>query len=328
MPRILATVLLFVAVGELQADEAVRRPIQPILPPGFQLVITTQPAFGGNSIPGQSVTASSHGLTVTAQSEQRVFPQSGPLSFKVTLKNDSKQNLTVANTEQLGGAVKLVVSNQQTRAQWTTQSSPIRRGTSTVIKPGDSITRYAVAKTNFVVRPVPVPFPKPRPVPFPQPRKADQVIRPIVVQPTLPCGSGLNSARLFFQFSINNEIAKLATPPMSIRVAGSVVFPPRPQPPIIAGPLTREQAITRAAAAAEQSLSQHYQARPPIRPDKVGAWIVNPAKTATVVKQGAGWTVSWTSFPKSGFSYNVAVTVDGSGRTSIQEIFAGHSRKR
>lgn len=327
MLRTLVAALLFVAAVEIKADEpAVRKPIQPIIAPSFQLAITTQPAFGGNTIPGPTVTASSHGLTVTAQPEQRVFPQSGPLSFKVTLKNDSKQNLNVSNAGQLGGAVKLVVSNQQTTAQWTVQSTGIRRGTSTVIKPGDSIVRYAVAKTNFIVRPVP--FPQPKPIPIPRIPRKDQVIRPPVVAPTLPCGSGLNSARLFFQFSINNEIAKLATPPMSFRVAGSVIIPPRPQPPIIAGPLTREQAINRAAAAAEQSLSQHYQASPPIRPAKVGNWIANPAKTATVVKQGAGWTVSWTSFPKSGFSYNVSVAVDGAGRTTIQEIFAGHSKKR
>lgn len=303
--------------------------------PTFQLVVGERPIYPNATQPGDTVTASDRGLSISVQPELATTGLRNPLSFKVVVKNTSKKPLTITNPDGLGGSVKLVVSNQKTLSQWTIATSGAGRNRGTIrLQAGNSITRYVTARAPAVAipRPIPLPRPVPRPI-LPQPNGR----RPIVfapVSPNLPCGEGLCLARLFFDFtSAGNTVAvKLATPAVGLSVSSSIppiVQPPViPQPPVIVGPPTKEQAIVLAKNAAEQALSNHYRPVPPFKPAQTGAWIKDPIKTATVVKQNANWRVSWTGFPKSGFSYNVAVVVTPRRQTSVVEVFAGYSPKR
>jgi hypothetical protein len=97
-------------------------------------------------------------------------------------------------------------------------------------------------------------------------------------------------------------------------------------PPVVGGAMTKERAIQVAKAAAERALKANYQPQGTVKPAHQGDWIKDAEKTANVTENKAGgWTIAWTHFPKSGFSYNVKVDVSPGGTATIREVFASYS---
>jgi len=212
-----------------------------------------------------------------------------------------------------------------------------------------------VEATRFIRPPVPIPLPRPLPRPFPARGdvKADRAVAappvrgkpvqiqilprrrpPVFIWALLPCGQGKCRVRLLLEFKQAAGGKKNAAATWVGRVAtGTVDFTvgkpvPGVVPPIVVRPFTKEQAIGVARTAAERALQANYKPVAGIRPAHKGVWISDPQKSAGVkVKQGSGWTVSWTSFPKAGFSYNVTVDVNTGGGAIVREVFTGFSGK-
>jgi hypothetical protein len=97
-------------------------------------------------------------------------------------------------------------------------------------------------------------------------------------------------------------------------------------PPVVGGAMTKERVIQVAKAAAERALKANYQPQGTVKPAHQGEWIKDAEKTANVAEnKTGGWTISWSHFPKSGFSYNVKVDVPASGAATVREVFASYS---
>ena len=338
MKRIFPLVIACLAVVASAMAQDKAKPIRVPFPVrvAFQLTVGERPAYSNSTSTADTVTVADRGLSISVQPELATTGLRNPLSFQVVVKNTSRQQLTISNPDGLGDTLKLVVSNQKTLSQWTIATSPTRTQQGTItLQPGNSITRYVTAQAPAIANPLPIPFPRPVPRPgVPQPNDQRRPIFAPPISPNLPCGEGPCLARLFFDFTgAGNTVAvKLAAPAVGFTVSSAIppiVQPPIiPRPPVVVGPPTKEQAITIAKNAAEQALSTHYRPVPPFKPANTGTWIKDPIKTATVANENGNWRVSWTAFPKSGFSYNVAVLVTPSRQTSVVEVFAGYSPKR
>jgi hypothetical protein len=327
-----------------------RRPAIGIVPMRgqFETRVQTAPRFKKQDRPAASKPMTINGLQVTVQPEKKSFAGNGPLAFEVAMKNVSEKPFQLNAATQLGGSPKLVISNRKTAAQWTAPELKKSTTAKTVtLKPGKTLKYTLVVESRFIGGPIP--FPGPRPIPLPRPRvvpKAAQpavlpppgkpgvVIgvpirrRPIVVNPLLPCGQGPCRGRLFLQFVAQN--AEESAPQWSGKIASNTFDfeVGKPEPVWTPGqPLKKEQAIRLAHPVAERSLSASYKPVAGIRPAKAGPWIESPEKTATAKQDKAGnWTVSWTSFPKTGHSYNVTVTVSKFGGAAVTEVFTGYSK--
>jgi hypothetical protein len=327
-----------------------RRPAIGILPVRgqFETRVQTSPRFKKQNRPAASKPASVNGLQVTVQPEKKTFAGNGPLAFEVTLRNVSERPFQLDRATLLGGSPKLVISNQKTAAQWT--APELKKGATAktvMLKPGKTVKYTLVVESRFIV-PVPIPFPGPRPLPprrfapkaaqpgvLRQPGKPGIVIGgpirrpPIFVNQLLPCGQGPCRGRIFLEFTAP-DAAKSKTPFWSGKLAsGTFDFEVgKPEPVWTPGqPLKKDQAIRLAHPVAERALSASYKPVAGLRPAKVGPWIESPEKTATAKQDKAGnWTVSWTSFPKTGHSYNVTVTVSKFGGAAVTEVFTGYSK--
>lgn len=355
---ILLGVVGVVAAGTVVAKDAVapkpparRRPAIGILPVRrqFETRVQTSSRFKKQDRPAASQPASVNGLQVAVQPEKKTFAGNGPLAFEVTLKNVSEKPFQLDRATLLGGSPKLVISNQKTAAQWTAPALKKGATAKTVtLKPGKTVKYTLVVESRFI-GPVPIPFPRPRPLPprravpavpkaaQPAPAKPGVAVGapirrqrpPIVWNGLLPCGQGPCRGRLFLEFTAP-DAAKGKTPIWSGKIAsGTFDFKVgKPEPVWTPGqPLKKEQAIRLAHPAAERALSASYKPVAGIRPAKVGPWIESPEKTATAKKDKAGnWTVSWTSFPKTGHSYNVTVKVSKFGGATVTEVFTGYSK--
>lgn len=353
----LFSILSVIVVGTAVAQDAIpkrpaqRRPAIGIVPARGQFAtrVQTTPRFKKQDRPAASKPATVNGLQVTVQPEKKSFAGNGPLAFEVALKNVSEKPFQLDRATLLGGRPKLVISNRKTAAQWT---APVLKKSATAktvtLKPGKALKYTLVVESRFIGGPIP--FPVPRPIPLPRPRavpKAAQpavllppgkpgvVIgapirrRPIILNPTLPCGQGPCRGRLFLEFDAP-DAAKGTTPFWSGKIASNTFDfeVGKPEPVWSPGqPLKKEQAIRLAHPVAERSLSASYKPVAGIRPAKAGVWIESPEKTATAKQDQAGnWTVSWTHFPKTGHSYNVTVTVSKFGGAAVTEVFSGYSK--
>ncbi len=357
IPFSLAAALLL-AAGALLADQAKdekgagQKKIKPVpAQAGFELKVETKPRFPNENRPAASEPAEVKSLSVTIQPEKKSFAGNGPLSFLVTLENKSKTPLLLYGLEHLGASPKLVISNLTNANQWMISGDFTKAKDQAAVQlgAGESKTYTLVVEAN-VVFPRPIPLPRPLPMPMPirplpapalkkalpeQPAaNAPKILRrrPIVVGPALPCGAGPCRARLFLEFQTDPH-RRYQTPQWTGKIAtGTVDFEvgkwqPIGQPPIVGGPMTKPQAIKLAQAAAERALQSNYQPVPGIKPDHQGTWITNAEKTATVTEnKTGGWAVSWTEFPKTGFSYNVKVDVSSNGTTIIREVFTGYKK--
>ncbi|HUG93768.1 MAG TPA: hypothetical protein VML55_23265 [Planctomycetaceae bacterium] len=364
MIRCLGVAVCLLAGGAIAAqglDEpaAARRPVPPIVAPvEYHLTFQEQPRFPDAKRPEASKPAAVNGLSITIQPEREEFPANGPLAFEVALTNETDKAFLLYDAKRLGGRAKLVVTNLKSGAQWTVGAAargPDAKAAareSVAVEPGKSL------KVTVVVEPQtrPVPLPRPRPIPLPQELRRDEAGQPaggqganagrrIIIAPfppMLPSGTGPCRVRLLLEFGEHPDrdrirfahrhwTGRIATNPADFTVAAAQPLPPGPVPPIppVAGPLTKEQAVTLAQAAAEQALSANYESNEPLRPAHAGQWIESPEKTASVKdRAGGGWTVQWTHFPKGrGFSYNVTIDVDANGRTTVREVFTGYSAR-
>ena len=351
------TGLSLLAISLANTSKADKRPPQvikpgpPIVPARgkFKLRVQKDARFAKGKRPKASKPASLNGLSITVQPEKEEFTANGPLAFEVVLKNTTKKAITLPSASTLGGKPKLVISNQKTAAQW---SLPGKLGDGKVreLQPGKSVTLTVVVEAQFVVpRPIPIPLPRPRPIPLPRrlkdaKGKALQAVvkgqrgiairRPIIVaQPQVPVGQGPCNARLFVEFEKKNGAeenkqapfftGKLASAVVSFKIG-------KPGPIWRRGtPLNKQRAIQIAHRVAEGALRGHYKPLAGIRPAKKGPWIESPAKNATAKKDKAGnWRISWTAFPRKGFSYNVTVAVNRFGGATATEVFTGYSKGR
>lgn len=336
----------------------------------FLLRVQKEPRFAKEEHPPVSQAVSRNGLTLTVQPEKKKFAGNGPLAFAVTLKNTSPGPLRLPAAETLGGRPRLVISNRKTAAQWTISGKLALGKPLTLKPGEAVTRYVVVEAPAIVPRPVPLPQPRPLPRPGPQPRRlppvrkfriqqgtnpqpaqavvpqraAQRVVNqpqiappvgrpirpPIVVPPTLPCGQGPCTARLFLEFVKPQQAAegnglwtgKIASAPFSFEVGKPEFWTP-------GQPLTKTQAVRLAHPVAERALSAAYRPVPGLRPPKTGPWIESPEKTATAKKDKNGnWTVSWTRFPKTGHAYNITLLVSRFGGVSVREVFTGYSKGR
>jgi|GEM_PF-1807461 hypothetical protein len=329
----------------------IAKPIAPIGQPKYKVSVQSKPKFPKSDRPKVSEPASLRGLSVTIQPEKKRFAGIGPLAFEVQLTNTSKKPFLLFRGATLGEGAKLVISNRKTAAQWEPGSPAVTKRGAVSLPPGKSVKYWLVVETQFVAVPFPRPLPQPFPRPFPKRQqlegKAAAAIeapadrrRPAVIVPpffdsVMPCGQGPCRVRLLLEFK-GDPLGMYATPLWTGKIAtGTVDFEvgaPQPfQPPVIGppivGPLTKQQAITVAQAAAERALDANYKPLAPVRPPHAGVWINNPQKTAQVKKaKRGGWTIGWTQVPKGkGFRFNVTVRVDTRGGVRLREIFTGYS---
>ncbi|MBT6156856.1 MAG: hypothetical protein HOK71_05815 [Planctomycetaceae bacterium] len=338
------------AKGKLQAIK-IGKPIAPVGLPKYKVSVQSKPRFPKSQRPKASEPASLRGLSVTIQPEKKTFAGNGPLAFEVQLTNTSKKPFLLFRGATLGAGAKLVVSNRKTATQWEPGPPTIVKRGTVSLPPGKSVKYWLVVETQFVAVPFPRPLPQPIPRPFPKRqqlegkaaaaieapavRRRPAVIVPPFVGPVMPCGQGACRVRLLLEFK-GDPLGKYATPLWTGKIAtGTVDFevgapqpikPPVIGPPIV-GPLTKQQAITVAQAAAERALNANYKPLAPVRPPHAGVWISRAQKTAQVKRQkGGGWTIGWTQVPKGkGFRFNVAVKVDTRGGARVQEVFTGYS---
>lgn len=343
---LLTTILIGNAEDRAPVQKRIAKPgiaIVPAVQGRFQLRVQKSARFPKEARPAASQPASVNGLVITVQPEKKEFAGNGPLAFEVTLKNSSKNPITLPAASRLGGTPKLVTSNQKTAAQWTI-AGKLYGGRSQTIAPGKTLTCTVVVEANWIGFPRPIPLPQPIPRRLPPQKikgkaKAAQIKRgapigrpirpPVWVAPTLPIGQGDITARLFVEFSKPEGEApkglwtgKIASATFTFKVG-------KPEPGWTPGqPLNKQQAIRLAHPVAERALSAAYKPIAGLRPPKQGPWIENPEKTATVKKDKNGnWTVSWAEFPKTGHSYNVTVTVSKFGGASVREVFTGYSKR-
>ncbi len=349
---LIAAGALFAAQAEDQGNGKIIKPAPPVpAQAAFELKVEAKPRFPNANRPAASEPAEVKLLSVTIQPEKTEFAGNGPLSFLVTLENKSKSPLLVYGLEHLGAAPKLVVSNLDNANQWSIAGdfTKAKDQAAVPLGAGESKTYTLVVEANIAFpRPIPLPRPLPmplRPVPAPvfrageaekQPANPQPVPpgrrRPIFVGPALPCGAGKCRAKLFLEFQ-TDPLRRYRVPQWTGKIAtGTVDFEVgKPQPgvqlPGVGGPLTKQQAIRLAQAAAERALQSNYQPAPGIKPAHQGVWIKDAEKTAAIAeKKPGGWTISWTAFPKTGFSYNVKVDVSPSGAATIREVFTGYSK--
>lgn len=349
--------------GRAIADPPVKRRRIPPRVNRFTMRVQKSARFAKEDRPAASVPNSEKGLQITIQPEKKEFAGNGPVALEVTLTNVSKKAFRLNQPGTLGGTPKLVMANQKTAAQWSITAKP--RGANpkdvVVLKPGKTLTCYVVVEGTMIF-PRPIPFPRPLPGPNPLPvpprrriqfkgapgvgggaapvdqpkivigkpgRPIGPIRPPIVIRPTLPVGQGPVKATLFVEFKETETdnaktprlwTGKIASKPVTFKI-GKPSF-------IVPGqPVSKEQAIRVAHPAAERALKAAYRPVKGLRPPKVGPWIESPEKTATAKKQkNGGWTVSWTHFPKSGFSYNVTVSVSRFGGANVTEVFTGYSK--
>ncbi len=337
----------------LKNDQRIAKPAPIVAQTPFQLKVETKPRFPNEARPEASTPATEKSLSVTIQPEKNEFAGNGPMSFLVTLTNTSKTPRMVFGLEHMGVKPKLVVSNLNTGAQWSIQGKTVnaKNAAAVQLEAGKSKTYTVVVESNVLIapQPIPRPIPFPQPIPFPAVRKNAAVQQPILqpVQPKkilprrpfvvvgqpLPCGSGKCRAWLLLEFQTDpvrryqfpTFQGKLATGTVDFEVAKAqpVVVPPVVGVP---GPLTKERAIALAQTTAERALQANYQPVAGVKPAHQGNWIENAAKTATVTESNTAWTVAWTHFPKSGFSYNVKIDVNKNGGVAIREVFTSYSR--
>lgn len=211
----------------------------------FLLEVRDKPLFPGAERPEASTPAEERGLSVTIQPEKKSFAVTGPLAFEVVFKNESDKPFRLHGLELLGGKARLVISNQQTAAQWTLSGPEAKDGVpaATELAAGASKTLTVVVRSNVVQ-------PRPRPVPFPQPVPLDKDaaepgkapflrIAPVPGGPPLPCGAGQCRAFLLMDFPASKApagqtpewVGKIATKPADFTVAGVEAVPvPVPRP--------------------------------------------------------------------------------------------------
>lgn len=338
---------LFLAEAQEKAGAKIAKPAPvPVAQSPFELKVETKPRFPNENRPAASTPAEEKSLAVTIQPEKTEFAGNGPLAFSVTFENKSQSPLMVYGSEHLGVSPKLVVSNQKTASQWSITGDFSKANDQPAIElgAGESKTYTLVVEANAVVIPQPLPMPLPRPFPLPGPvledanqQKPAAVRRivpprpPVVIGPALPVGEGACRAMLLLEFKTDPArkykhalwSGKIATGTVDFQVGKGA---PVVVPPVVGGPMTKERAIPIAKAAAERALQANYQPQGTVKPAHQGDWIQDAEKTANVteIKTG-GWTIAWTHFPKSGFSYNVKVEVSQNGAAVVREVFASYS---
>ncbi len=197
-----------------------------------------------------SVPASTFGLEVTLVPEKVTFAANGPLAFTVELKNVSEKPFLLYGAEHLGREPTLVISNQQTAAQWTLkgefakapQKAPVK------IEAGKTISCTLVVQSTVQAWPRPVPRLVPQPIPLNKvgqgrgaapvqiapsveedAKKRKPIIdrrRPPVIWGgfvALPCGQGQCRARLLLDFQKDPSGKEYDTRQWKGRLASGVV---------------------------------------------------------------------------------------------------------
>ncbi len=349
--RFLAGFGLVLASGVLLAqveDKAERRERKPAPPlvaqTAFELKVETKPRFPNENRPEASTPVEEKSLAVTIQPEKSEFAGNGPLAFSVTIQNTSKSSLSVYGLEHLGVSPKLVISNQGNANQWSITGDFDKAKDQAAIElgGGESKTYTLVIEANAVAIPQPIPLPRPFPLPGPvpeniQPGKPNAVRRivpprpPVAIGPALPSGEGACRAMLLLEFR-GDPVRLYKQPIWTGKIAtGTVDFKvgkaqPIAVPPVVGGAMTKERAIQVAKAAAERALTANYRPQANVKPAHQGEWIKDAEKTANVTEnKTGGWTIAWTHFPKTGYSYNVKVDVSTSGTANVREVFASYS---
>ena len=338
------------AAQQEPAQKAGRRIVKPgpvVAAGSFELKVQTQPKFPNETRGEASTPAETDSLAVTIQPEKKSFAGNGPLAFLVTFENKADTPRMLFGLEHLGDSPKLVIANQDNANQWSLTGSfaQDKNPPAVELAAGQSKTYTLVVESQAVIvpRPIPLPRPVPRPLPLPiekkgaqpeNPKVPPQILPPrppVVIGAPLPCGQGSCRAMLLLEFK-TDPIRRYKHPTWTGKIAsGTVDFQvgkPQPVaiPPFGGGPVTKDRAIQLAQAAAERALQSNYQPVPGVKPAHQGTWIENAEKTANVTeKKTGGWTVSWTHFPKSGFSYNVKIDVGTSGAAVVQEVFTSYS---
>lgn len=345
---VLATGVLLAQAQE-KAGGKIIKPAPPVVVAStpFELKVETKPRFPNENRPQASTPAEEKSLAVTIQPEKTEFAGNGPLALLVTFENKSKSPLILYGLEHLGASPKLVVSNQKSASQWsvTGDFSKAPDQAAAELGAGESKTYTLVIEANAVVVPQPIPFPMPRPIPLPagavledlKPGPPPAVRRivpprpPVVIGPALPVGEGACRAMLLLEFP-SDPARKYQHPVWTGKIASRTVdfqvgkAQPVAVPPVVGGAMTKAQAITVAKAAAERALQVNYQPQGTVKPAHQGEWIKEAEKTANVTEsKTGGWTIAWTHFPKSGFSYNVKVDVGQNGSANVREVFASYS---
>lgn len=340
----LITSMLLAEVEE-HRERRIRNPDPQIVAQAqFELKVETRPRFPNENRPAASTPAQEKSLAVTIQPEKTEFAGNGPLSFLVTVENESNSPVMLYGLEHLGVSPKLVISNQGNANQWaiTGDFSKAKDEPAVELGPGESKTYTLVIEANAVALPQPIPMPRPVPLPGPilegaQPTKPNAVRRivpprpAVVIGPVLPCGEGECRAMLLLEFKTDPVrrykhplwSGKIATGTVDFKVGRSVAVP---VPPVVGGAATKERAIQIAKAAAERALQANYRPQGTVKPAHQGEWIKDAEKTANATQnKDGGWSVAWTHFPKSGFSYNVKVEVSPTGTATVREVFASYS---
>lgn len=352
MIRLTMVLLAIVAVAAVDAKTPKEKPVGrrirpvPVIQRPYRLTVQKTARFPKGKRPEAAKPATNKGLSVTIQPELKKFAGNGPLAFEVILKNDSEKTFMLYGAERLGKGPKLVIANLTTAAQWTLSGTPAKGDgkPSVALAPGKSLKFTAVVEGAVQVVPLPRPFP--RPIPKRGLLEAGKKIaapvdrrRPaIIALATLPCGMGKCRTRLLLEFVADPRerkhkfphwTGKIATNPVDFEIGKpQPIRPPIGIPPIV-GPVTKAQAVKLAHTAAERALNANYKPAEGIRPPHKGVWIDQPEKSGEASqRQGGGWTVRWTHFPKrKGFSYNVTVDVNSAGAAVVREIFAGYSAR-
>lgn len=342
----LGLVCLLSAGGDWPAAglaEDARRPAGPVVPvEGGPWTISTQrqPLFPPVGAGAASQPASAGGLSIVVQPEQATFNGGGPLAFRLTITNTTRQPLQLPDGRPGQDALRLSVSNLLTGAQWNLDGQfapsaggvPVRPaerplvpedegkpaprrpapGGTVTIAPGGSLERTVVVTAQVRPFPPPQPVPLPRPMPRPlekQPAAQQDQRGPRIVQAVVvPVGQGPCSATLTLSIKPRRPVGRpvLAGQQWTGRlVSGAFRFRVGPGNPVLppgGGPVaTAQQAVDRAVPVAEAALNAAWRASSPNGPPHQGSWIATPRKSAVVQgSAAAGWTVRWVSFPATG----------------------------
>lgn len=120
------------------------------------------------------------------------------------------------------------------------------------------------------------------------------------------------------------------TPPVDAGVPDAAPRPATPDaspPPLVTGPVTsQEDAVARAARAADSALDKAYAAhvkKVQIAPTHTGSWTRGVSQDVKSV--AAGWEIRFSSHPPAGFSYEAVVHVSAQGDVAVKKATAEHA---
>ncbi|HQY60723.1 MAG: hypothetical protein IPQ09_03695 [Myxococcales bacterium] len=98
-------------------------------------------------------------------------------------------------------------------------------------------------------------------------------------------------------------------------------------PPVLSGPVrSQEDAVSRAARAADAALDKAYAAhvkKVQIAPTHTGSWTRGVGQEAKSVT--SGWEIRFASHPPAGFSYEAVVHVSAQGEVAVKKASANHA---